>query len=680
MKKQNKIISLLMSALIVFSLFSPATIAAEENDTDPTEENPISETLPFENEKEDETENSEKQSEESTEEGSSEETEEPSFSLGYIPDDFINKEYLLVERQPQLRTRGAGSEEVLPSSYTVHLSPIKDQGNYGTCWSFASMASAESTYYEKTQTELDLSELQLAFFAYHNLDVEDKLDLITKDGFCNLDEDIGSSLFQTGGNFFISNIMLAQGIGAVSENKMPYSILDQKKYSLERFEELLENTYGSNYNDKCFKESEYYLTGSDMMLGSDIRSIKEALYNNGAVAASYFAIGTLDSNIYYNHKTHAYYCYNEKEYANHAVTIVGWDDNFSRNNFVDGSDDPDPTKPLPQNDGAWLIKNSWGEVYGDKGYFWLSYEDKVLTSQECVQFFVEPSEDLRIYQYDGTCPDSYLFDNGDRKKVEYGNIYIAKEDEEIKKVGYYTTAANTRTTIKVYRKVKDLPDDGQLLATHTNEDTYAGYHTAELGEDICIGKDEKFSIVISQKNIYDKDIECYAVTDSEDVWFEMIDEAAPGQSFLWESGGWEDLYINDKEHHTAPVKAYASITKAEDNGYEPQETSIPEFDPENPGQLIFTFKRKVLDDLTFERFEDAFVDGRKLVRDKGDGNGEYEASSGSLIINLYENCLKNLKPGEHTLRVSFTDGEDASVNFRVLKEKERYIPPVTGIE
>ena len=679
MKKQNKIISLLMSALIVFSLFTPVSVKAEENGTDPIEENPVNETLGLENTKENETENPEKQSEESAEEGSSEETEEPSFSFGYIPDDFINKEYLLVERQPQLRTRNAGNEEVLPSSYTVHLSPIKDQGNYGTCWSFASMASAESTYYEKTQTELDLSELQLAFFAYHNLDVEDKLNLITKDGFCNWDEDIGSSLFQTGGNFFISNIMLAQGIGAVSENKMPYSILDQNKYSLERFEELLESTYGSNYNDKCFKESEYYLTGSDMMLGSDIRSIKEALYKNGAVAVSYFAIGTLDSNIYYNHNTHAYYCYNEKQYANHAVTIVGWDDNFSRENFVDGKD-PKLEKPMPQNDGAWLIKNSWGEIYGEKGYFWLSYEDKVLANQECAQFFVEPSEDLRIYQYDGTCPDSYLFDNGDRKKVEYGNIYVAQEDEKIKRVGYYTTSANTQTTIKVYRKVKDLPDDGQLLATCTNEDTYAGYHTAELGEDICIGKDEKFSIVISQKNIYDKDIECYAVTDSEDAWLEMIDEATPGQSFLWERGGWEDLYINDEEHHTAPVKAYASATKAEDNSYELQETSIPEFDPENSGQLTFTFKRKVLDDLTLERFEDAFVDGRKLVRDKGDGNGEYDASSGSLIINLYENCLKTLKSGEHTLRVSFTDGENASVNFKVLKEKERYIPPVTGIE
>ena len=673
MKKQNKIISLLMSALIVFSLFTPVSVKAEENGTDPTEENPVNETLGLENTKENETENPEKQSEESTEEGSSEETEEPSFSFGYIPDDFINKEYLLVERQPQLRTRNAGNEEVLPSSYTVHLSQIKDQGNYGTCWSFASMASAESTYYEKTQTELDLSELQLAFFAYHNLDVEDKLNLITKDGFCNWDEDIGSSLFQTGGNFFISNIMLAQGIGAVSENKMPYSILDQNKYSLERFEELLKSTYGSNYNDKCFKESEYYLTGSDMMLGSDIRSIKEALYNNGAVAVSYFAIGTLDSNIYYNHNTHAYYCYNEKQYANHAVTIVGWDDNFSRENFVDGKD-PKLEKPMPQNDGAWLVKNSWGEIYGEKGYFWLSYEDKVLANQECTQFFIEPSEDLRIYQYDGTCPDSYLFDNGDRKKVEYGNIYVAQEDEKIKRVGYYTTSANTQTTIKVYRKVKDLPDDGQLLASCTSEDTYAGYHTVEFKENIYIGKDEKFSIVISQKNIYDKDIKCYAVTDSEDAWLEMIDEAAPGQSFLWESGGWEDLYINDEEHCTAPVKAYALATKAEDISYEPQETSIPEFDPENPGQLTFTFKRKVLDDLTFERFDGISIDKIKV-------NEKYFTTApGSLILTLHEDYLRILKPGQHTLTVSFKDGQSTSVTFNALREKERYIPPVTGIE
>ena len=88
----------------------------------------------------------------------------------------------------------------------------------------------------------------------------------------------------------------------------------------------------------------------------------------------------------------------------------------------------------------------------------------------------------------------------------------------------------------------------------------------------------------------------------------------------------------------------------------------------------------MLDDLTFDRFEDAFVDERKLERKTEEEKGDYWAESGSLKIILDENYLKSLKPGEHTLRVSFTDGENASVKFRTLKEKEKYIPPVTGIE
>ena len=701
MKKQNKIISLLMSALIVFSLLSPVSVRAEENGTDPTEENPINETLGSENEGDKETENIENPVTEGDElpadtnndvNGDEEsEEEEISFSFGYIPDNFINKENLLVHREPQLRKSNSGNEDVLPSSYTVSSEskiPIKDQGYYGTCWAFATLASAESTYYEKTQKELDLSELQLAFFGYHNQGVEDKLNLIKEDGLCIPYEDFKTNLLQSGGNFSISASMLAQGIGAVSEKNMPYSILDQNYYSLERFQNLLNSTYGSNYNDKCYKESEYYLTDSDMMLGSDIRSIKEALYKNGAVAVSYYAIGSIESNIYYNSKTFAYYCFDESQLANHAVTIVGWDDNFSKENFKDGKD-PENKKPIPENNGAWLVKNSWGEIDGNKGYFWLSYEDKVLASQECVQYFVEPAEDLRIYQYDGTYPDKYTHDSSNPKKVEYGNIYVAQEDEEIKKVGYYTTSANTRTTIKVYRNVKTAPDDGKLFIneeagytdkTCMSEDTYVGYHTVNLPEKVCIGEGEKFSVVISQENIYNNDIKGCASTSSYGGWMEMTDEAASGQSFLWESGEWEDLYYSENEHYTASVKAYASVTKAEENSYEPQGTTTPDFDPENPGTLTFIFKRAVLDDLTFDRFEDAYVDERKLERKTEEEKGDYWAESGSLKIILDENYLKSLKPGEHTLRVSFTDGENASVKFRTLKEKEKYIPPVTGIE
>lgn len=50
----------------------------------------------------------------------------------------------------------------------------------------------------------------------------------------------------------------------------------------------------------------------------------------------------------------------------HALLIIGWDDNYSKDNFY---------YEKPQNDGAWLVLNSWGTSWANNGVGWLSYED-----------------------------------------------------------------------------------------------------------------------------------------------------------------------------------------------------------------------------------------------------------------------------------------------------------------
>ena len=60
----------------------------------------------------------------------------------------------------------------------------------------------------------------------------------------------------------------------------------------------------------------------------------------------------------------AYYCDDTSKTTNHSVLIVGWDDNYSASNFN--------SKCRPSSDGAWLIRNSWGDCNSMGGYFWIS--------------------------------------------------------------------------------------------------------------------------------------------------------------------------------------------------------------------------------------------------------------------------------------------------------------------
>ena len=96
--------------------------------------------------------------------------------------------------------------------------------------------------------------------------------------------------------------------------------------------------------------------------------LKEAIIKYGSLAVSYNGQSTYDEvNPYYNPDTYAQYVDKPID-PNHAVSIVGWDDNFPKEKFA-------ITHP---GDGAWIVKNSWGPGWGDNGFLYVSYYDQTL--------------------------------------------------------------------------------------------------------------------------------------------------------------------------------------------------------------------------------------------------------------------------------------------------------------
>ena len=91
----------------------------------------------------------------------------------------------------------------------------------------------------------------------------------------------------------------------------------------------------------------------------------------------------------------------------------------------------------------------------------------------------------------------------------------------------------------------------------------------------------------------------------------------------------------------------------------------------------FTFKRTVNDDKTFGKFSGVKVDGKTI------DSSNYDAIEGSVIVKLKPAYLETLSVGTHTLTAMFTDGNEVSVKFNVIRKTQivrTYRIPKTGIE
>lgn len=399
--------------------------------------------------------------------------------LNYIEDDIDDSrlEHNFYKR-PLLKINNFPDKYSLEEGNNAGVTSVKYQYPYGTCWAFAAIGSAESIYKKKNNIELDLSELDLAWFAYNNYGIADPLNLVKNDGgkygfskTDNIDEP-----FDMGGNQEIAVNVLISGIGLSNENN---SSLKKEKYIT------------SKPNDSECYDSDYQIVSVDWYNMKDKNEIKSALMNQGGLAISYYHDDkylTEDGN-YVDTSTNksiggkSYYCY-DKSSANHAILLVGWDDNYPATNF----------KTEPAGNGAWRCKNSWSEFWGDDGYFYISYYDTSI-SNVAFAYTIEDVTDNNydIYQYDGGYNYGYLYG----VNVYAANEFKAQDNISVERVGLSTLDADTYYDIDIYVNCDDnSPKSGTKIHEQSGNIKYAGYHTIDLTEAVKVANGKNYSIVV----------------------------------------------------------------------------------------------------------------------------------------------------------------------------------------
>ena len=478
----------------------------------------------------------------------------------------------------------------LPAKYDPRskntLTTIKNQFQTGTCWAFAALSCTESNLIQKglenQNVQFSVPSLVLSTYANGGFD---------------------ESIWDCGGTWMDSSLAMAAHRGLCYDEYEPF---------------VSDGTEATIVSEEKKGVCEYQLNYASTITGGR-NAIKNKIKELGGVMVSYYADDlymTFDNKSYYDPETTKY------SGINHAVSVVGWDDNYSKSNFLAGYQ--------PKKNGAWLVKGSWGVSGGTDGYYWISYEEAEMT--DWVAFDLTESCDNN-YHYPAN-KDNSIFYVSNENKMSGADVFTAKKDELLDKVGFmylgYTGKADY--TVQVYTSVSDSTPVGILECEVSGKVQSDGFYTVDI-PDVELDEGERYSVVMT----FSGDDGSGYVT----VYGYSDGVMKPGQAYISNDGdSWTD--VTDKDAYTGQPIIFAYTDDIDKSDKSELETLVAKYEKESGYEREVNNGKKVIADENASKND--ITNAKLLIKAKAK-----EIKEQSLVIKTatdWKNFAKRVSGGE----------------------------------